>query len=759
MAKKTKKELKTDEDLLVRVRKRYKLMVDHDNENRRAAMEDMKFINVPGEQWEEHMKTERGDRPCYEFNKIRVTAKRVINDMRANRAQGKVRAVADDSESNQQGQQAPAGSNDKDNAEVFEGLIRNIWTVSDADTTMDHAAEYQVSAGMGSWRIATEFEDDSFDQSILIDDIPNPFCLFADPSAKDQLKRDAEDWVLTEKISKNAFESQYPKSEAVSFEDSEFDDDDDWQTEEEVRIAEYWWKEPVDKEIWQLIDGKVIDSESDEALIIAKDFPESIKRRRKVKSHDIMMAIVSGDAVLEEPTKWAGSMFPFVQVYGEYMIIDGKIYWNGIGRFAKDAQRSYNVSRTSITETIAMAPQAKYWTTPAMADGMTDSWAKAHKENFPFLMANVDPKMPGFPQKMGGADIPIALIQESQLASQEIDMVTGINPADKGEANSATSGRQEIARQQQGEIATFNYRDNQSKGILRTWELLIDLIPQVYDTEKVVRILGSDGSETYKKINTFVEGPGGEKIKVNDLKQGKYDATITTGPNFSTRRQEAAETYQTLLQGTPEIMQVAGDLIFKSMDLPYSEDIAERLKALLPPQVQAIINKDVETPPEVEQMFQQAEQAMQVVEKQSEIVKEAMQKADVDKAEVEKLIANLEADQANFEAKIAKETSNLVLKQANLVVKEAEVKRDQMLESGEEAIEVRREEVNEKLSGKMMEAIEVIQGMSAQFSEVALQTLKAIQDASEKRPVIDRIESKREKGKLIAVPIFKDDSD
>ena len=154
MAKRKKDETENPspkKSLLTRVRERHKVMTEgHEQTLRREAMEDMKFVNVPGYLWDENMKKKRGKRPCYEFNKLRITCKRIINDMRANRPAGKVRGVED---------------SDKDTADIYEGLIRNIWNNSDGDTVIDYAGEYQVSAGMGAWRITTKYvAEDVFDQ-------------------------------------------------------------------------------------------------------------------------------------------------------------------------------------------------------------------------------------------------------------------------------------------------------------------------------------------------------------------------------------------------------------------------------------------------------------------------------------------------------------------------------------------------------------------------------------------------------------------
>lgn len=736
---------KETKDLLTRIRDRYKVMTEADEENRRDAMSDLNFATVPGEQWEENMKKERGDRPCYEFNKIRVTSKRIINEIRTNRPAGKVRAVE---------------GGDKETAEIYEGLIRNIWNVSDGDTVIDYEAEYQVNAGMCAWRVSTGYADDNFfDQDITVNPIQNPFCLYADPSSKDFMYRDADDWILTERISKKEFEASYPNAERVDWEESEFDDEYEWQTDEQVRIAEYWYKEPVQKEIWKLQDGQVIYADSKEAKHIDQ---AQIEQRKTVDTNKIMMCIASGDAILEGPIEHAGRMHPFIMIHGEFIIVDGKKYWYGITRFAKDAQRSYNVSRTAITETIAQAPQAKFWATVDQAKGNTENWSEAHFKNFPYLLFNPDPKSPGPPQRMGGADVPVALIQESQLASEEIKAVTGIFDDDVGATSQSQSGRAIYARQQQGRVATFNYLDNMAKGIQRTWEILVDLIPKIYDTERELRVLGSDGAEDYIKINTFVQDERGNPVKINDLATGRFDVTITTGPSFSTRRQEAAETYQSLIQANPAIFPIAGDLIFKSMDLPYAEDIAERLKTLLPPEIQQTMQEGKEIPPEAQQAMAQADQAMQMVEQQMQQVQEAGQEVQQEQAQSEKakseikvLISNLKTQEAGFEAKVAKELARITEKESKLKV--AEIQFTSTVH--EETLGQDRE----VLTGQVDESVQAINQMAMEFMQQAQNTMMEIQNqrdevikAATVKPKVIRVDSERVNGKLVAIPVYED---
>src|SRR5512139_1564168 len=87
------KESQSKKDLLQRIHDRHKVMTEADEENRRCAKDDVRFVNVPGEQWDPNMRKDRGDRPCLEANSLRINGKRVINEIRANRPQGHVRAV------------------------------------------------------------------------------------------------------------------------------------------------------------------------------------------------------------------------------------------------------------------------------------------------------------------------------------------------------------------------------------------------------------------------------------------------------------------------------------------------------------------------------------------------------------------------------------------------------------------------------------------------------------------------------------------
>jgi hypothetical protein len=722
---KTRAEKKADKDLLVRIRKRSKAMMEFDRDNRKLAIDDMKFLRVPGSQWDAITKRERGDdRPMYEFNKLNISAKSVINQMRENRPMGKVRAAED---------------GDVKTADILEGGIRNIIANADFDTVTDYAAEYQVGAGMGAWRVTLEYAEDSFSQVIDINPLLNPFCLYCDPAAKDLLKRDAEDWWYTDKISKSSFDQRWPKAEKISLDDCEFDDEDDWEGDDQVRIGEYWYKEPYEKTIHLLSDGSVIDAFDEDGQEVTPPQGVTIVKSRKQRCHKIMMCIVSGDAILEGPVEWAGSQHPWVMVYGEYVVIDGKVYWNGITRAGKDPQRAYNYSRTSAIEAVALAPQDKPWITPKQLAGLESHYAESHKKNYPFNLYNPDANAPGPPVRQGGPNIPAALVQEMQIASDDIKAVTGVYDASLGAQGNETSGKAINARKAQGEIANFNYQDNMGKGVKRTWEILVDLFPKVYDTEATIRILGVDGKESYETVNK--RDPITGKV-INDLSRGRFDTAITIGPSYATRRMEAAEAYTQMAGMDEGLMMSAGDLVYKAMDMPYAQEIAERRQLLLPPPIQAKLTEGKDLPPEVTAAMAQVQQAQQQVEQHGQLVQAAQQelqqemaKAAGDKAAAQLAQANLKGAElqlksaqdalVNDRALLAKEVENALLK-----IKIAQVEAANALEREAHHSDLEHERAANELGHKARDVQDAVTDGSHQLETQHRDVQETVKDGS-----------------------------
>lgn len=733
---------------ILRMRLRVKRMMDNSKERelRKLFSNCLNFVMVPGNQWDDYTKQARGDkRPHYEFDRARVTAKRIINNMRANRPQGKVRGFEDD---------------DRDLAEIHEGLLRNIANSSGFENITDTAAEYQVIGGYAAWRWATKYCDNSIDeQEMLIESIRNPLCLWCDESAYDMTGADAKDWVLIDTMSPAEFKRRYPKAKAYSFDAEGLDDSNEWRNDDLVRVAQYWWKEPYDKTIHLLSDGKTIDSsELEEA--IGRGL--SVVKSRTYKSHKIMSAIYSGDAELEPPSEFPGENFPWIRVYGEFLVIDGQCYWAGLTPYIMDAQRAFNLGMTSAYESVARASVSQVWATPTQANGLEKHWASADKQLLPFQLYNPDPAAPGPPVRMGGADVPVAQIQMAQLGAEEIKANSGIFDSSLGDRSNETSGVAISRRNEQGEIATYNFQDNMAKAVKRTWEIGLGMIPIVIDTPRAIRILGADDSEKYVKVNQ----PDINGEVLNDLSRGKFDVVVSVGPSFMTKRQEASESYTQLAQSDPTLMQTAGDLVFKALDLPYADEIAERKKAMLPPPILAMINKDQKQSPEVMQAMMQAEQAMAMVQEQGKMVEAAAAEATQLKTEAEKEQAQIQVMKSDVQiamANLKTEEANFKTMQAQFEAQVAEFKvktqSDMMqLQQGQDKADGTNAENSAALE-QIQQAAMALQQMSESFLQ---QAAELIMTANQQSPIVIEkarpvgVKAKRVNGELVGTVMYED---
>jgi hypothetical protein len=327
---------------------------------------------------------------------------------------------------------------------------------------------------------------------------------------------------------------------------------------------------------------------------------------RKVRSHKVEHYLLSGEEVLEGPNQWPGRYIPIFPVIGSETALETKVIRSGLIRFSRDPQQLYNFWRSAAAEAIALAPRAPFLATPAMIAKFKGQWDTQNTVARPYLLYEPDPDAPsGRPLREPPPDIPAALVQESAQASDEMKATTGIYDAALGARSNEISGVAIRARESQGGVSALHYQDNLMATLNHLGKALIDLVPKIYDSERIVRIMREDESHEPVRINVPVMGADGKPMLLNDLSQGTYDVRVKIGPSYATRRAEAADSMLQFMQAVPQAASVAGDLVARNMDWPGADEIAERLRRMLPPQVTG------ETPPPGVQIAEAREQAYQ----------------------------------------------------------------------------------------------------------------------------------------------------
>lgn len=551
------------------------------------------------------------------FNKLAAHIRQVVNDARQNKPAIIVHPVDDDA--------------DPETAEVYSGLIRNIEVSSNADIAYDTAIQQSVSGGFGYIRVNIDFaHDDSFDKDIKIERIVNQLAVTPDP---DSTSADGSDWNkcwVTDRIPKDEFTARYPKAKKINWESDYQDCAIDALNDDGVWICEYWVREEVAREICQLSDGTILDAkECDQpemaAIIEAMGLQETA--RRTVSSYKVTQYIMSGAETLET-NEWAGKYIPIVPVFGDEVIIEGKKYYLSAIYNSKDAQRNYNFWRSVSTESVSDNSKTPYiGEEGSFVD--PQKWANSNRQKYAYLEHKKGSPMP---QKQPYAGIPSGAIQEALNSADDIKATMGMYDASLGAQGNETSGRAILARQREGDVSTFHFIDNMSRSIRQIGKIVVDLIPKVYTGERIIRVLGEDGKVPQNvkigqaQTNDMQEGEDQQQEGLNlnrvyDLSVGKYDIVVDSGPSFTTKRQEAATQMTEMVRAFPQLMQVAGDILASNLDWPGADELAKRMKTMLPPQLQEKKPGILQMQQQMQQMQQQAQTAVAQLQNEIEQLK------------------------------------------------------------------------------------------------------------------------------------------
>jgi hypothetical protein len=602
-----------------------KLCNDADTMNRQEALEDLKFVSG-GDQWPVDLQNSRNleSRPVLTINKLDGYCRQVTNQQRQQRPRIKVHPT------NTQA--------DVKTAEIIEGICRHIEINSNADNAYDTAFDHAVRMGWGYWRVTTDYvKQDSFDQEIFIEAIQNPFTVYFDPNSEAVNGSDADRCLITTMMSKAKFRELYPDSDdGSSFtQRGTGDSQSEWITKEDIRIAEYFYTVREPAKLVKLSDGTqgFMDKDMKDRMALAGltvvDERDSYKKVIKWKK-------LTAIEVIEE-RDWPGSYIPVVPVYGRHIVIGDKRKKFGMVRHAKDAQRMYNFWQTTVTESVALAPKAKWLMAEGQDEGHETEWAAANIKSFPLLrykQTDIDGQPAPPPQRLQPEPPPSGVMAASAMINQDIATLMGIfDPSQQLPGN--ISGKALNGQQQQVDLTNFDFYDNLTKSIAQTGTIILDLIPKIYDSQRVMRIIGDDGKPDLVNINEPKQDAQGVYTIMHDMTVGEYDVVMDTGPGYNSKRQEAVESMVSMLKVDPALMQQAGDLIFRNMDFPGADIIADRLAAANP---MAQIDEKSPVPPQVQmqlkanqaqmQQMQQAIQQMQMMIKTRQDVEQVKQDAE-----------------------------------------------------------------------------------------------------------------------------------
>lgn len=565
---------------------RYKYSQDGSAQTRIQAMEDIRFSRL-GEQWDSQDVTQRRKegRPCLTVNRLPTFIRQVVNDGRQNKPSIRVHPV-------------DSGA-DYDTAMVIGGLIRSIERGSNAALAYDTGLDQAATGGFGFIRVTMDYcHPESFDMEARIERVANPFSVHWDVSST---AFDASDWdyaFVDELITEQQFKRRYGNKAKLpsDWPQGLGEGQENWTSENLIRIAEYFTREEKKRKIVRLTDGSVVQAdklEEPQMVMGADGMPMTmalkdtlamsgvtINGEREATYYTVKRREMSGAEVLKEDD-WPGSMIPIAPVWGEEVVYEGRRHFRSLIRDARDPQRMLNYWRSASTELVALAPKAP-WLVPAGAIPPEElvKWQTANTRSHAYLEYN-----PEFntPQRTAFAGIPAGALQEALNAQDDIKAVTGIFDASLGARSNETSGRAIQARQREADKGTFHFIDNMSRAIQYVGKVLIEIIPSIYSTRQTIQILGEDEKLRIERVTAEAGSPPSAEDpdgKIYNLAAGKYGVTVEVGPNYQTQRQETVAAMTELFRANPASAEVLGDMYVKNMDWPGSDKASERIQVL-----------------------------------------------------------------------------------------------------------------------------------------------------------------------------------
>ena len=608
------------EDFLATARRRFTAAAEEEKGLRAKFADDLRFASPDGDdQWDEQVKQQRlaAGRPALAFPRCHTFVQQVSNQARQQKPSIKI---------------SPRLDQDQDTADVYEGLARYIQYTSDAEMAYETAIEYSAGGSFGYFRFLTEYADDEGDDlNLVVKPILDPLQVYGIliPACFD---RKAMWAFVIEDMPKEEYKAAYPKSQLASIDWTEAGKQaEGWVTEDTVRIAEYWTVEQVKTEA---------------------------KRRPQ---YSVKFCKINGVEVLEgSETDWLGSSIPIISVLGKQMIRDGKPQLYSVVRPQKSAQQLINYSKTRIAETLSIAPVSPFMAAIGQLEGQEAAWQNMNKALTPVLFYK--------PTDVNGQPVPAPQRQVyeppiqslSEFVAQEVDdmkATTGIFDASLGAKSNETSGTAIQARQIQGSMSTMHFLDNLGRSLKKGGEMIVELIPKIYDGAREIQILGEDEEPRIVQINQdFTEGG---KRKRHDLSKEKFVPIITMAPTFDSKRLETFNTMQTLVQAAPNLLPIFGDVMFKNSDMAGADIVADRFKKQLPPNLQGE-NGDAPIPPQAQAQIQQLTQHLQAINQAAQITEKELGKLQFERqakvvehqGRMEEIAAKAQADMALEDKKL-----------------------------------------------------------------------------------------------------------
>ena len=634
----------SDDDIVKEAQERYDRAHEYQSVAHRHYVADMQFANGDDDnkyQWSDNVSAGRQSqgRPALTVNKTRIHCLQIINDARQNPVQVRINPVGDDAT--------------YEAAQIYEGIVRHIEYISNAQQAYANATYCQVMGGIGYWRVLVDYmHDDTFDQEIYIRRISDPTSVFMDPDIIQADGSDAKWAFLFYELTREEYEAEYGASDdpddanlnnaALTLNSPTTSGPGYRTTDKHVQLVEYYRVGKKDDRLLQMHEGTVVRESRlpDGMLDQLEKAGITPMKTRDIEEPAVEWFLIADNKIIDRKD-WHGRYIPIVRVPCEEVVIEGKLDWVSHVRHLRDPQRLYNWYTSQAAEFVALQTKAPYIAVAESIEPYLNDWENANVENQAVLLykgrdASGNEIAP--PSRLPPPQMAQAYIEGLKISQAEMMMATGQYQAVMGEPSNETSGKAINARQRQGDNATYHVIDRLASAIRYTGRIIVDLVPKVYNVERVMMIMGEDGSQTQVHVDPNAPQPHQTTLDPNqpppqpdmnpqqdpdqqrqqalrtifNPKIGRYAVVADVGPSYATKRQEAFNALSQVISQNPAAFAAIGDMWAKVADFPSADEMATRLKQGLPPQYKQGVDPQVQAiSQQAQQMHQQAQGLLQ----------------------------------------------------------------------------------------------------------------------------------------------------
>lgn len=613
---------KKDDDLLIEIKENFKRCEEWEAAARANYLKDTKFGNGDSYnkwQWDSDVSASRDfdKKPMLTVNKTMQHCLQIINDARQNKVGIQIRPVGGEAT------QKAAG--------LYEALIRHIEYKSNATLAYEAATYTTVFGGWGYVRVHVDYADeDSFDQDVFIKRVADPLTIYLDPDIQEYDGSDARIGFVFEDLPRKEAEAKY-KKHLDAMDDPDVSGGDMWNGKDHVRVCEYFYRTEKPDTLIALANGQTMRKSAlpPGAYEEIEALPGAIVNERPIVDQTVEWCKVIGSKIVERKP-WLGKYIPIARMIGQETVTEGVMDRKGHVRGLLDPQRMYNYHSSGSVEFVALQTKTPWLASARAIEGNTKNWTDTNVKTAAVLVWNdvdADGQAVQRPERIAPPPAASGHIEGMQVAQQELMMASGQYQAIMGAPSNETSGKAINARQRQGENATYHFIDHQALMVRFLGRIILDLLPKVYNTQRVIQAIGRDDRRIRVQVDPALAGQGGKPEAAKQLADpeaddfdsetvsailnpavGKYDVVADVGPSYGTQRQEAFNAFSQILAQNKEMFQVVGDLWAESADFPGSEKLSKRLHRMVP---QTALGGPTEEMKQMEQKFQEMAQAGQ----------------------------------------------------------------------------------------------------------------------------------------------------